>query len=120
MEAGTVSSFYRVTKTDPPTDDDYLTPLERFGPPPDDTDPAKKESWDAFSAFDTAEGAIRTARRFKRLGRHIFRYDIPEGAGITWKQTIEPGHFDLRGDKEALKGCLVGCVATLEESPSKR
>lgn len=119
MEDRPVKSFYRVTKTDPPTDDDYLTPLERFGPPPDDADPERRESWDAFSAFDTPEGAIRTARRFRRLGRHIFRYDIPEGIGITWEQTIEPGHFDLRGDKEVLKRCLVGCVATLETQPGR-
>lgn len=113
MEDRIVKSFYRVTKSFPPTEEDYQTRLERDGPPPDHLPPEVKKSWDAYSAFDTPEGAIAMARRFKRLGRHISRYDVPEGAGLTWKQTIEPGHYDLRGDKEALRRCLVGCVATL-------
>ena len=119
MEAPASISFYRVTKTDPPTEDDYLTRLERDGPPPDHLPPEVRESWDAYSAFDTAEGAIKMARRFKRLGRHICRYDIPEDAGITWQQTIEPGHYDLRGDKEVLKRCWVECVVTLDELATK-
>ena len=53
------------------------------------------------------------ARRFKRLGRYISRYDVPEGIELTWRQTIEPGHYDLRGDKEALRRCLIECVDTL-------
>jgi hypothetical protein len=119
VEAPAIKSFYRVAKTNLPTDDDYMTPLECFGPPPDDLDPEQKKSWDAYSAFDTPEGAIKTARRFRRLGKYIFRYDIPEGAGLTSEQSIEPGHYDLRGDKEILKQCLVACVATLEAPVSR-
>lgn len=111
MEAPAMKSFYRVTKTNPPTDDDYLTRLERDGEPPDHLPDDQKKSWDAFSAFDTLEGAMAKARRFKRLGRYIAQYDIPEGSGIAWEQTIEPGHYDLRGDKEELKHYWKGCVA---------
>jgi hypothetical protein len=110
VEADPVKSFYRVTKSNPPSDADYVTRLEREGPPPAHLPDEVKESWDAFSAFDSADGALAKARRFKRLGRYIMRYDIPAEGGIAWKQTIEPGHYDLRGDKETLKRYWVGCV----------
>jgi hypothetical protein len=48
---------------------------------------------------------------FTHLGNHIVRYDIPDGSGITWEQSGEPGHFDVRGDKEELKGDLADFVA---------
>lgn len=113
MEAHVVKSFYRITKANPPTDDDYQTRFDREGSAPDDLPEAVRESWDAYSAFDTPEGAKAMARRFKRLGRYISRYDVPEDGGITWEQTIEPGHYDLRGSKEILKQYLVGCVEEL-------
>ncbi len=64
-----------------------------------------------MSAFDTEEGARRQAKMFTHLGSLIARYDLPEDAGITWEQSGEPGHLDLRGDKEALKRCLTRVVA---------
>jgi hypothetical protein len=87
--------------------------LDREGPAPDDVSAEVRESWDAYPAFDTAEGTIAMARRFKRLGRYICQYDIPEDGTITWEQTIAPGLYDLRGDSEKLMQCLVGCVEEL-------
>lgn len=113
MGVRVIKSFYRVTKTDPPTAVDYQTRFDREGPAPANLSPEVKESWDAYSAFDTSEGAIAMARRFKRLGRYICQYDIPEDRGIKWEQTIAPGHYDLRGHSEILKQCLVGCVEEL-------
>jgi hypothetical protein len=111
--ARVIKSFYRVTKTYPPTDVDYQTRFDREGPAPANLSPEVKESWDAYSAFDTPQGAIAMARRFKRLGRYICQYDIAEDGGIKWEQTIAPGHYDLRGHSEILKQCLVGCVEEL-------
>jgi len=45
-------------------------------------------------------------RMFSRAGTLIVRYDIPAGSKVRWEQTIEPGHYDLRGDKEELKRYL--------------
>ena len=33
-----------------------------------------------------------------------------------WEQTMEPGHFDVRGDREAIRRCFVGIVATVPRS----
>jgi hypothetical protein len=103
-------TFYRIAKTNPPTEKDYVTPFERRGAPPTDASDEVRESWYAFSAFDSIEGARNQALQVRGIGKFIFRYEIPEGIGITWKQTLGPGHYDLWGDKEILKSCEVGYV----------
>lgn len=110
MEEGPLHTFYRVAKRDQPTDHEYLTPQDKLGSPPEDAPEDKKRSWDALSAFDTEDGARRQAKQFTHLGGKIARYDVPAGAGIAWEQSGEPGHFDLRGDKEELKHYLTVVV----------
>jgi len=110
-----IRSFYRAAKKYPPTDRDYLTPQERRGDPPEHLTPEQRRSWTALSAYDTEEGVRRQHRLLRPpgLGKHVVRYDIPEGSGITWEQTIAPGHFDLRGDPEELKHYLTDFRAAL-------
>jgi len=104
-------SFYRVAKRYPPDDRAYLTPQDKLGDPPVDASFEKRRSWDALSAFDSDEGTRRQARQFTHLENKIVRYDIPAGAGITWEDTLdEPGHIDLRGDRETLKRYLTDIV----------
>jgi hypothetical protein len=110
VERKSVTSFYRVSKRYPPDERSYLTPRDKLGDPPADASEEKMRSWDALSAFDTEEGARRQARMFTLLGNLIVRYDIPDESGITWEQSGEPGHFDLRGDAEELKRYLADVV----------
>ncbi len=109
----TVLTFYRVTKSHPPSDRDYVTRYERLGEPPADLPEEVRASWCAFSAFDTEEGAREQAKQVRGLGKYIVRYDIPEGAGIRCQQTLGPGHYDLWGDTEELKRYLTGFVANV-------
>jgi hypothetical protein len=111
VEQRQVISFFRVSKRYPPDDRSYMTPKDKLGEPPEDASEEKKRSWDALSAFDTEDGARQQARRFTHLGSFIVRYDIPEGAGITWEQSGEPGHYDLRGNATELKRYLADFVA---------
>lgn len=69
-----------------------------------------RKSWDALSFYTTPEGVRRMAEEIPAIGEFVARYDIPLDAGITWEETIEPGHFDIRGDKETLKRCLTDCI----------
>jgi hypothetical protein len=108
VEERSVRTFYRATKRYPPTDKDYVTRLERQGAPPSDMPQEMRDSWDALSFYDTIEGIEWQIRQVPAIGRHIVRYDIPEGIGITWTETHPPGYYDIRGDKEILKECLVG------------
>lgn len=38
--------------------------------------------------------------------RCIVCYDIPDGCGVTYQPSGEPGHYDIRGDFEELKRYL--------------
>lgn len=111
MEVRPVKTFYRVTKTNPPTERDYVTLAERKGDPPETLTEEARASWYAFSAYDTIDGARNQALQVRGIGRFIWRYDIPEDAGIRWAQTLFPGHYDLWGDKDVLRACEVGYVA---------
>jgi hypothetical protein len=108
-----VRAFYRAIRSNPPTDRDYVTPHERRGDPPPHLSAEEQRSWDALSFYDTKEGVRRQARLVPAIGRFIARYDIPIDAGITWEQTIAPGHYDVRGDKETLKRCLTDDIEPL-------
>lgn len=101
-----VKSLYRVAKEYPPGDAEYLTLQEQGRKQRAGLSEEQKRSWDALSAWDSVEGARRIGCMFPKAGQFIVRYDIPEGSGVTWEQTVEPGHYDLRGDKEELKRYL--------------
>jgi len=106
-----VRSFYRAAKHYPPKDDAYLTLQDRKGDPPADYPEAVKRSWDALSAFDSEQGVREATEEAPHIGKLIVRFDVPEGAGVTWEQTGPPGHYDLRGDMGFLKRCLTDFVA---------
>jgi hypothetical protein len=108
-----VYSFYRAVKSNPPTDRDYLTPQERRGDPPSHLGEIERRSWDALSFYDTKDGVRQQARLIPAIGKFIARYDIPLDAGITWEQTIAPGHYDIRGDRGMLKRCLTDDIEPL-------
>lgn len=105
MSQPVVRSFYRAVKKYPPADRDYLTPRDRRGDPPEQFTEEQKRSWDALSAFDTEEG-VRWQHALlpaPGIGKYVVRYDIPEGSGVFWEETLEPGHYDLRGDFVAIR-----------------
>jgi hypothetical protein len=73
VEGRRVRSFYRLAKSYPPTDADYHTQRDFRGPPPLDSSEEELWSWDAYSAYDTEDGARRQGRRIPRLGWYIVR-----------------------------------------------
>lgn len=102
-----VRSFYRAAKRFPPGDRECLGSQDKRGDPPPEYPDHVKQSWDGLSSWDSEEGARQAAKQAPHIGKLIVRYDIPEGIGVTWTPSMDPGHDDLRGDKEALKRCLV-------------
>ena len=115
MEERPARDFYRATKRYPPTDKDYVTRQERLGDPPEDLAEEVRTSWDALSFFASVETLEQQIREIPAIGRYMCHYRIPEGVGITWEETTPPGHFDVRGDKEVLKECLVDCVGYVDD-----
>ena len=95
-------TFYRLAHRHPPELRDYRTRLDKQGEPVADATELERIMWFGLSAFLTEDAARAQGRRFPPLGRLIIRYHIPEGAGITWRQTTKNRqHFDLRGDERA-------------------
>ena len=76
-----VKTFYRATKRYPPPDKAYVTHQERQGDPPPEVSREIRESWNALSFYDSVGGIERQIRLVPAIGRHIVRYDIPEGIG---------------------------------------
>lgn len=104
MEGQRIFRVYRVATENPPPDEAYLTPRELGRKPRKGATEEEQRSLDGLSCWDSEEGARAMARRFPKIGHLIVRYDIPEGAGLTWDQTIQEGHYDLWGDREARQG----------------
>lgn len=100
-------TLYRVARKYPPSDDEYLSPEAKGRKPPRGATAEHLRSWDALSAYSSEEGARRQAQAVPQIGKWIVCYVIPEGTGVTWEETLEPGHYDVRGDGEELKKFLV-------------
>ncbi len=95
-------TFYRVVKTDPPTEQDMLS-LVAQGRRPRRTDPKALRQAEGLSVYATPDGARATARRFwPRMGTLIAMLDVPEGGPIAYELTGDDGHYTLWGEPAAI------------------
>ncbi len=96
--------FYRIVRTDPPTEADFVSDRERNRPRP--ADPAVDRLMDGFSAFATEAQARRMGRRLPIPGRFIAVVEVAEtqgSASIQYERTLETaGHYTLWGDPAAI------------------
>jgi hypothetical protein len=93
------STFYRITKTSPPTATDFMSNLQKCLPPrgPELRDPGE---WAGISMYETIEQAAATTERYRyAIGQFVTRVDVPDGAPAVVrafvKQTGGPGHYTL-------------------------
>lgn len=106
--------LYRAVGKYPPKDSEYLTPAEQGRALPEDATEEQRRSFEALSAWSTVDGARKAARR-RRSARCIAAYDIPDNCGVTYEESLESGHYDIRGDYEELKTYLAPETFDLEE-----
>ena len=94
-------TFYRIVRTDPPAESDFLSYAALGLPAPDD--PGLRRVFDGISVFDTEERARRRARATLALGRFIAAVEIATGDPIRAERTLRrSGHHTLWGDPVAL------------------
>lgn len=105
MEVEIEIRLYRAVAKWPPRGKDYLSAAGRGRTLPDHATEQERRSWDALSAWDTAEGALNAAKGILSA-KWIARYDIPVGHGLTYAPSPPPGHYDIWGDSEELHRCL--------------
>jgi hypothetical protein len=109
--------FYRIVKSNPPTEEDFQShaALGRVPPRAIRDDPEKLRSWECVSVFDTEAGARRVARtsREMRLGRFIAELLLPgdQPASITYDKTLgSHGHYDMTAEPVVLLALVVRVV----------
>jgi hypothetical protein len=101
-------TFYRVTKSDPPTRDDFLSHQALGKVPPRGASADLLRSWAGVSVFEEVSQARALAQRLPRIGDHIARIELPDDAPVESKRTGgTPGHHDLWGDPDVLLGFVV-------------
>jgi len=113
--------FYRVTRRVPPEADFYKLAIDKYPVKPDDVTDEDYATWDAWSFYDSEEGARRIGTARTNLGNRIVRFKIPAGAGLTWDESDDDGHQNVRGDRDVLERYLDRtCVAAVKGDASPR
>lgn len=51
--------------------------------------------------------------------KHVVCYDIPDGCGVTYEPSGEPGHYDIRGNMEEMKRYLTDVKVDVERGDSR-
>ena len=103
-------TFYRITRTDPPTRADFLSNAAK-GRVLRDANPSEeaRRCWAGVSVSETLEQAGALARALPRLGSYIVRLDIPDDAPLRSERTFmrNTGHHTLWGDPDTFLACVV-------------
>ena len=107
--SGQVRVFYRIVRTDPPTDADFTSNAAK-GKQPRRPDPEVLRLWGGISVYDTLRQARITAQTFPYLGRHSAILHVPDDGSVQFEQTLEPakGHYTLWGTPSVLRAMAIG------------
>ena len=91
-------TFYRIVKTDPPSQYDFWSHQARGLSPPN-TKPVTLYVWDGISVYDSEARARRKAFDFPLLGSYIAAIRIEDDDPIRAERTTSSrGHYTLWGD----------------------
>lgn len=112
--------FYRIVRTNPPTEVDFVShaALGRTPPAAFDGDPERLRSWERVSLFDSEAGARLIARATRgRLGRFIAEPRIPDAqrGRFVWERTgATPGYYDMDASAADLLACVVRVIPVVD------
>jgi hypothetical protein len=108
-----IPTFFRVVRTNPPTDDAFLPNKALDKPPPVSDDPQLLalliDLWEnGLSVFDTRERAVRKTGPRRLLGSFIAELSIPDDSALVrYAPSLGTGHFTLRGAPHHVRACVV-------------
>lgn len=105
---------WRTTRTDPPTEDDFLSHRARGLP----RRGATIERWEGVSTFDDPAIAASMARRYGH-GAYLARLTLSPDGPVRWEQTGGPGHYTLWGLPSEILACVVEVVPLLAMTGGK-
>ena len=100
-------TLYRITRTSPPTEEDFWSHAQR-GIRPYSDDPEVLRCWTGVSFHDSFRSAVRKARRVPNLGQFIAEIRLPVGGVFRIEKTMnDPSHFTIWGDAADLLATVV-------------
>jgi hypothetical protein len=104
-------TFFRIARTDPATELDFLSDKAR-GLPPRNNEPLTLYVWDGISVYRTFAQASRKARDYPFLGSYIAELHISSDIDIRVEKTFGRGHYTLWGAPDLVLACVVRISAT--------
>jgi hypothetical protein len=108
VEDRIVKSFYRVTKSFPPTEEDYQTRLERDGPPPDHLPPEVKESWTPIQRLIHQKAQLRWLAGSSASGGTFLATTYLKVSGSRGSRRLSPGTMTFGATKRLSKDVWLG------------
>jgi len=96
---------WRTTRTDPPTEDDFLSHRARGLP----RRGATIERWEGVSTFDDPAIAASMARRYGH-GAYLARLTLSPDGPVRWAQTGGPSYYTLWGLPSEMLACVMEVV----------
>ncbi len=102
-------TFYRIVRTDPPTERDFLS-HHALGRRPVNPTPEVLAHWDGVSVYEREDQARGLARRRPWLGTYLAELRIPDGAPIRIHAWGSKGHYTLWADPGILNSCVTRVV----------
>lgn len=103
--------FYRLVRSNPPTDYDF-TSQQAKGIPMARQDPEVALLWDGISVYTTETQARNRAKVQPYLGAFIAELAILDGGPITFRRSgVGRGHHTLWGDPAEIRARVVRTVA---------
>lgn len=95
-------TFYRITRSDPPTLQDFLSHVALNKPMPIDT-PEARRLYEGISVYITTDAVRFTVGKYPKIGRYIATLEVPEDGSILHEQTTgNPAHYTLWADAKDL------------------
>src|SRR4051812_37997397 len=111
-ERDAVRRFYRVVKTDPPTERDFMSYAALGKIPRPGSSAAILRSWQGVSVWETEAQARAVARQFPRSGGFVAALEIAVGSATRSERSgKQEGHCDLFGAPRELLASVVAVVA---------
>jgi hypothetical protein len=102
-------TFWRVVRTNPPQERDFLS-NEAQGRSPRDDDPETLRLWSGISVYATRLQAQRTAIAYPFLGGFLAELRISDIDPVRWERTRGRGHHTLWGEARLLLERVVAVV----------
>jgi hypothetical protein len=107
-----VATFYRITKSNPPTVEDFKSHAELgLSKPPD----LPQRRWEGVSMWNDIERATALALRRPKLGTFIAEVELPDS--VERAPEGSPGHFEVYGSAIDLHSRVVQTQPVRQAEP---